>query len=111
MKNRIDINPKKVVPQADSTKIIGDKLNYNHYYSGYHEQQLIYQHLLKLVQKESLDQMLARFRSLFIERANYPEPEILPILDKITAQKIKEENEKKVLSYSHQLLAHEPPTT
>ena len=88
MKNRIDINPKKVVPQADSTKIIGDKLNYNHYYSDcYHEQQLIYQHLLKLVQKESLDQMLARFRSLFIERANYPEPEILPILDKITASK------------------------
>lgn len=88
MKNRIDINPKKVVPQADSTKIIGDKLNYNHHYHDcYHEQQLIYQHLLKLVQKESLDQMLARFRSLFIERANYPEPEILPILDKITASK------------------------
>jgi hypothetical protein len=36
---------------------------------------------------ESPDQMIERFRALFVERANYPEPEIIPILDKITASR------------------------
>nr|WP_199306844.1 hypothetical protein [Anabaena sphaerica] len=48
---------------------------------------MIYQHFLHLVQMESPDQMIERFRALFVERANYPEPEIILILDKITASK------------------------
>jgi hypothetical protein len=84
----IDPNPEKAILQKHSPNIIGRKLDYDHYYHDcYHEEQLIYQHLLHLVQKESPDQMLSRFRSLFIERANYPEPEILLVLDKITASK------------------------
>ncbi|MDD1438331.1 hypothetical protein MEN24_18720, partial [Dolichospermum sp. ST_sed10] len=88
MRNIIDHNPEKAILQKHSTNIIGGKLDYDHcYHDCYHEEQLIYQHLLHLVQKESTNQMLNRFRSLFIERANYPESEIVPILDKITASK------------------------
>ena len=88
MRKIIDPNPEKAILQKHSPNIIGRKLDYDHYYHDcYHEEQLIYQHLLHLVQKESPDQMLSRFRSLFIERANYPEPEILLVLDKITASK------------------------
>ena len=82
MRKIIDPNPEKAILQKHSPNIIGRKLDYDHYYHDcYHEEQLIYQHLLHLVQKESPDQMLSRFRSLFIERANYPEPEILLVLD------------------------------
>ncbi len=88
MRNKIDPNSEKELPQAHSTKIISGKLEYaQHYHDCYHEEQLIYEHLLNLVRKESPDQVLDRFRALFIERANYPDPEILPILDKITASK------------------------
>jgi nucleoside diphosphate kinase len=88
VKNIIDPNAEKAIVQKHSTNIIGGKLDYDHYYHDcYHEEQLIYQHLLHLVKKESADQMLNRFHCLFIERANYPEPEILPLLDKITASK------------------------
>ena len=88
MRHIIDPNPEKAFSQAHSAKIIGGKSDYDHqYHECYHEEQLIYQHLLNLVRHESPNQMLARFRALFIERANYPEPEILLILDKITASK------------------------
>ncbi|MTJ10334.1 hypothetical protein FJR38_10035 [Anabaena sp. UHCC 0253] len=67
---------------------MGGRLDYAHNSHGcYHEEQLIYQHFLHLVQKESPDQMVNRFRALFIERANYPEPEIIAVLDKITGSK------------------------
>ncbi|MBE9004791.1 hypothetical protein IQ259_07035 [Fortiea sp. LEGE XX443] len=51
------------------------------------EEQQIYQHLLHLVQVKSPNEMIERCRALFIEGADYPEPEILLILDKITASK------------------------
>ncbi len=49
------------------------------------EEQKIYQHLLHLVQVESPHEMIERFRTLFIEGINYPEFEIIAILDQITA--------------------------
>ncbi|MTJ11281.1 hypothetical protein FJR11_01450 [Anabaena sp. UHCC 0187] len=68
--------------------MVGSRLDYAHsFHDCYHQEQLIYQHLLNLVQNESPNQMIDRFRALFIERANYPEPDILLILDKITASK------------------------
>ncbi|WP_413198962.1 hypothetical protein [Nostoc piscinale] len=51
------------------------------------EEKQIYQHLLHLVQVKSPNEMLERCRALFVEGADYPEPEILLILDKITASK------------------------
>ncbi|MBE9208569.1 hypothetical protein IQ244_18920 [Nostoc sp. LEGE 06077] len=51
------------------------------------EEKQIYQHLLHLVQVKSPSEMIERCRVLFIEGADYPEPEILLILDKITASK------------------------
>ncbi|WP_103123320.1 hypothetical protein [Nostoc cycadae] len=51
------------------------------------EEKQIYQHLLHLVQVKSPNEMIERCRALFIEGADYPEPEILLILDKITASK------------------------
>jgi hypothetical protein len=51
------------------------------------EEQKIYNHLLHLVQVKSPNEMLERCRALFIEGADYPEPEILLILDKITTEK------------------------
>ncbi len=88
MSNHIGYDREKTAPPAHSAKIIGGRLDYGYnYHDCYHEEQLIYQHLLQLVQKESPHQMIDRFRALFIERANYPEPDIIPILDKITASK------------------------
>jgi hypothetical protein len=86
--NWISLESEKTVEQTPSAKTTGGRLeNLHNYHDCYREEQLIYQHLLHLVQMESPCQMIERFRSLFIERANYPEPEIIPILDKITASK------------------------
>jgi hypothetical protein len=88
VRHKIDFNPEKAVPQTPLMKIIGGKFDYDHHYHDcYQEEQLIYQHLLNLVQKESPEQMVDRFRALFIDRANYPEPGIIEILDKITASR------------------------
>lgn len=58
----------------------------NPYYpSIFPEEQKIYQHLLHFVQVESPNQMIERFRVLFIDGVNYPESEILQTLDQITA--------------------------
>ncbi|WP_313950111.1 hypothetical protein [Nostoc sp. FACHB-110] len=51
------------------------------------EEQKIYQHLLHLVQVKSTNEMIERCRALFIEGADYPEPEILLTLDNITSNK------------------------
>ncbi|WP_353932885.1 hypothetical protein WJM97_09960 [Okeanomitos corallinicola TIOX110] len=88
MKNWTSTESEKTVEQTPLAKVNGVRREYLHnYHDCYLEEQLIYQHLLHLVQMESPDQMIERFRSLFIERSNYPEPEIIPILDKITASK------------------------
>ena len=94
MSNFQDYESKRIVQQPPPTaKIIAGKFSYPHNsYDCYHEEQLIYQHLLHLVQTESPSQMVDRFRRLFIERANYPEPEMIRALDKITSsQTAKEE--------------------
>ena len=88
MKNWTSSESEKTVEQTRSAKVHGRRGQHLHnYHDCYQEEQLIYHHLLHLVQMESPDQMIERFRALFIERANYPEPEIIPILDKITASK------------------------
>ncbi|MEA5554446.1 hypothetical protein VB713_26275 [Anabaena cylindrica UHCC 0172] len=88
MNNCISSESEKTVEQTPSGKIHGSRLEYLHnYHHCFQEEQLIYQHFLHLVQMESPAQMIERFRCLFIERANYPEPEIITILDKITSCK------------------------
>ncbi|PAX46822.1 hypothetical protein [Brunnivagina elsteri] len=58
----------------------------NPYYPNiFPEEQKIYQHLLHLVQVESPQEMIGRFRTLFIEGINYPESDTIAILDQITA--------------------------
>ncbi|MBD2296160.1 hypothetical protein H6G06_22440 [Anabaena sphaerica FACHB-251] len=88
MKNWTSSESEKTVQQTPLAKVHGGRREYLHnYHDCYQEEQLIYQHFLHLVQMESPDQMIERFRALFVERANYPEPEIILILDKITASK------------------------
>jgi len=108
VRNKIYPNSEKTFLQKHSPNIIGRRLDYDHHYHDcYPEEQLIYQHLLNLVQNESPNQMLSRFRCLFIERANYPESEILPILDKITASKTASEEFKFFLNRCcHILINH-----
>ncbi|MGB3651122.1 MAG: hypothetical protein WBA41_07925 [Rivularia sp. (in: cyanobacteria)] len=48
-------------------------------------QQQIYKHLFDLVQLESANKTIERFRVLFIDGTNYPQKEILSALDEITA--------------------------
>jgi hypothetical protein len=86
--NCISPESEKTVEQTPSAKLQGGRPEYLHnYHDCFQEEQLIYQHLLHLVQMESPNQMIERFRCLFIERANYPEYEIIQVLDKITASK------------------------
>ncbi|MBD2663335.1 hypothetical protein B6N60_03212 [Richelia sinica FACHB-800] len=78
----------KTLEQTPSAKMPGGSLDsYHNPHSCYHEEQQIYQHLLHLVQKESPDHMIERCRALFVDGADYPEHEVLLILDKITASK------------------------
>jgi len=91
--NWISSESETTVEQTPSAKLPGGRLEYLHnYHHSYQEEQLVYQHLLHLVQMESPSQMIERFRCLFIERANYPEPEIISILDKITGSKTARED-------------------
>ncbi|MEA5578555.1 hypothetical protein [Anabaena sp. UHCC 0451] len=92
MKNWTTSESEKTVEQTPLAKMNSAKEHLYNYHDSYQEEQLIYQHLLHLVQMESPDRMIERFRALFIERANYPEPEILPILDKIIASKTAQED-------------------
>jgi len=50
-------------------------------------EQQMYQHLFDLVQLEPANEIIERFRVLFIEGTNYPQKEILSALDEITASK------------------------
>lgn len=62
------------------------------------EEQRLYNHLLNLVQIESPNQLIDRFRSLFIEGITYCNPEILEDLDKIVASKDSNQEFKFVLN-------------
>jgi hypothetical protein len=84
------INPKsqKIHEQLVTGKQIYESAYLsNNFQQSTTEEQQIYQHLLHLVQVKSTNEMIERCRALFIEGADYPEPEILLILDKITANK------------------------
>ncbi|MGF1535301.1 MAG: hypothetical protein ACFB4J_02285 [Elainellaceae cyanobacterium] len=49
------------------------------------DEQLIYSHLLYWIEKETTEQMLFRFKSLFIEGYSYPDATVAKALDNITA--------------------------
>ncbi len=49
------------------------------------DEQLIYNHLLFWIDKESPEQMLCRFKTLFIEGYHYPDTAVAKALDTITA--------------------------
>lgn len=61
------------------------------------EVELIYNHLIDCVQRESPAQLIERFRQLFIHGNGYPEPTILAALYVITASKQAEEKFKNIL--------------
>ncbi|MBW4506721.1 MAG: hypothetical protein KME64_09445 [Scytonematopsis contorta HA4267-MV1] len=69
-----------------------------YYESTSSEEQQIYQHLLKLLESQSPSQMIERFRALFIEGADYPETEILLLLDKIVVSNNSEQDFKYFLN-------------
>lgn len=53
----------------------------------YEDEQKIYDHLLNLVQSELPEQLVSRFRQLFVEGDGYPDPEIMAALDRIAESK------------------------
>ncbi|MEQ9481549.1 AAA-like domain-containing protein [Coleofasciculus sp. F4-SAH-05] len=62
------------------------------------EAELIYNHLIDCVQRESPEQLIDRFRQLFIHGIDYPEPTILAALYRITASKQANQDFKHILS-------------
>jgi hypothetical protein len=62
------------------------------------QEQILYKHLLELVQRESPTQVIKRFRTLFIDGTSYPESEIAVALDKITALPQAEQEFKHILN-------------
>ncbi|MBD1911598.1 MULTISPECIES: hypothetical protein [unclassified Leptolyngbya] len=51
------------------------------------DEQRIYDHLLHWIDKETPEEMLERFRSLFIEGTNYPDPEIMASLERVVGSR------------------------
>ncbi|MEP0819020.1 hypothetical protein NC998_18130 [Trichocoleus desertorum GB2-A4] len=62
------------------------------------EEQKLYDHLLFCVEHESPQQLIGRFRSLFIDGIGYPEREITVALDQLIASKFAEQEFKFVLN-------------
>lgn len=62
------------------------------------EEQKLYDHLLQCVEVESPQQLIERFRCLFIDATGYPEREITAALDQITSSKFAEQEFKFVLN-------------
>jgi hypothetical protein len=60
--------------------------------SHHGEEQKIYDHFIERVQVEEADQLIERFRLLFIVGSGYPDHEITQALEKIIASKITEED-------------------
>lgn len=70
-------------------------------------EQYIYEHLIELVKVESPQQLIDRFRRLFVEGSGYPDSDIVKALDKITTSKTAEEEFNSVLNRScHILINH-----
>jgi hypothetical protein len=70
--------------------------NYNRHVES--EEQQLYDHLLKQVQVELPEQLIQRFRALFVDGVGYPDPTIASALDKITSSKAAEQEFKFVLN-------------
>ncbi|MBD2447291.1 hypothetical protein H6G76_08945 [Nostoc sp. FACHB-152] len=91
MKSKSQKSPKQLITATNT--LVTSKTTYEPSYlrktsqQATAEEEQIYKHLLHLVQIKSTHEMIERCRALFIEGADYPEPEILLILDKITAAK------------------------
>ncbi|OCQ90728.1 hypothetical protein BCD67_03150 [Oscillatoriales cyanobacterium USR001] len=62
------------------------------------EEQLLYNHWLEQVQVEQPEELIKRFRSLFIESVGYPDREIATALEKLAASKHAEEEFKFVIN-------------
>ena len=62
------------------------------------EEQKLYDHLLLLVQSELPTQLIARFRTLFVDGVGYREPEIVAALDRITSSKLADQEFQFVLN-------------
>ena len=60
--------------------------------SHHWEEQKIYDHFIERVQVEDADQLIERFRLLFIVGSGYPDQEIAQTLEKIITSKITEED-------------------
>ena len=60
--------------------------------------QILYNHLIYWVQRESPPQLLARLRQLFIEGMGYPHPEIAAALYRIIASKLAEQEFNSILN-------------
>ncbi len=56
--------------------------------ANYPEEQQLYDHWLKLVELEDENQLIERFRLLFISGLGYPDPEIYKALAKLVASKL-----------------------
>jgi hypothetical protein len=55
-------------------------------------EQIIYEHFLQVVQTETPDELLARFQSLFIEGASYPDSRIFSTIETLAFEKTAEQN-------------------
>jgi len=62
------------------------------------DEQKLYDHLLNLVQQEMPEQLIARFRQLFIDGVGYPDAEVLNAIDRIAASKLADQEFRFVLN-------------
>lgn len=62
------------------------------------DEQMIYDHLLQCIEVESPDEMLARFKLLFIDGMQYPHIEVVAALDRVTSSRLAEEEFRFVLN-------------
>jgi hypothetical protein len=62
------------------------------------EEQILYDHLMYCVQRESPTQLIARFRQLFIEGKDYPDRQIPTVLGRIIASKLAEQEFTNILN-------------
>lgn len=62
------------------------------------EEEILYEHLIYWVHRESPTQLIERFRMLFIDGTGYPEPPIRAALDMITTSRLAQQRFKHILN-------------
>ncbi len=77
--------PQAALPSHPSTRLEQQLVSKNKDTSL--EEQIVYNHLIYWVERESPMQLIERFRTLFIEGIGYSDPSIASTLDRITASK------------------------